>query len=184
MATSVYTKYYLQQSGHGSDNRFGSPYISPYVLQRGYGLGGIFSTVARYLTPIFGALKDTAFTAGKNFIHDIGHKPLNDILLEQGKLAASTLTDRSAKQLHEWIGAGRRSKGIKRAAPQTGGISSMGKRARTCAVSSCRRKRTTRIKRKARTTTVTGAGRRRRRQGKRKSTKRGTRRKRSLDIFS
>lgn len=182
MATSVYTRYYLQQSGHGSDNRFGSPYISPHVLQRGYGLGGIFSTVARYLTPIFGALKDTAFTAGKNFIHDIGHKPLNDILVEQGKLAASTLTDRSAKQLHEWIGAGRRRKGIKRTASQTGGISSMGKRARTCAVTSCRRKRTTRIKRRA---VVTGAGRRRRRaQGKRKSTSRRTRRKRNLDIFS
>lgn len=188
MAVSVYTRYYLQQSGHGSDNRFGAPYISPLVLQRGYGLGGIFSTVARYLTPIFGALKDTVFTAGKNVLHDIGRKPLNDILMEQGKLAASTLTDRSAKQMHEWIGAGR--KGIKRRASQMGGLSSMGKRARRTSASTSittgggggRRKRTTRRKNKKNTVATIGAGRRRRRA--RKPTKRRTRRKRTLDIFS
>lgn len=193
MAVSVYTRYYLQQSGHGSDNRFGAPYISPLVLQRGYGLGGIFSTVARYLTPIFGALKDTVFTAGKNVLHDIGRKPLNDILMEQGKLAASTLTDRSAKQMHEWIGAGR--KGIKRRALQGGGLSSMGKRARTSASTSIattttrtggagRRKRTTHRKRKTKATIGAGRRRQRRPRAARKSTKRRTRRKRTLDIFS
>lgn len=177
MAESVYTRYYLQQTGYGYDHRFGSPYISPLVLQRGYGLGGVFSTVARYLTPIFGALKDTAVTAGNNVLRDIGRKSLHDILTEQGKLAASTLTDRSAKQLHEWIGAGRKS--IKRRTVQSGGISSTAKRARTCATRKC--KRATIARRKQRTTTTTvGAGRRK----TRKSTTRRARRKRTLDIFS
>lgn len=166
MAESVYTQYYLQQIGHGYDHRFGAPYISPVVLQRGYGLGGIFSTVARYLTPIFGALKDTAVTAGKNVLRDFGHKSLHDILSEQGKLAASTLTDRSAKQLHEWIGAGRSPrKGIKRRATQKGGISLRAKPARTCAT-----------KKRKRTVAVLNRG-----AGRRKSIKR---RKRTLDIFS
>lgn len=190
MAASVYTRYYLQQSGRGhADSRFGSAYISPYVLQRGYGLGGILSTAARYLTPIFGALKDTAITAGKNALHDIGRKSFGQILTEQGKLAASTLTDRSAKQLHEWIGAGRgprtRSatlKSIKRRAVQAGGISSMAKRARTSASTS--RKRTKkRTKRRTKTVAV-GAGRQRKRGARKAKKTRKTRRKRTLDIFS
>lgn len=184
MTESAYTRYYLHQSGHGSEyGRFGSPYISPYVLQRGYGIGGIFATVARYLTPVFGALKDTAVTAGKNVMRDIWHKPFADILKEQGKVAASTLTDRAAKQVHEWIGAGRR-KGIKRGASQKGGTSSnsssMAKRARTSAASS-KRKQTVKRRRKntANSSVATGAGRRQRK----KQTK-TRRRKRTLDIFT
>lgn len=180
-AESVYHRYYLHQSGHGSDygGRFGSTYISPLVLQRGYGIGGIFSTVARYLTPVLGALGETAFTAGKNILRDIGHKSIGDILKEQGKIATSSLADRAVKQVHEWIGAGRRRKSIKRQASQSGrSSSSMAKRARTSAPSTTRKKKRQPVRRRK----TTGAGRkRRRRQQKRKS---APRRKRTLDIFT
>lgn len=114
-----YVKYYTNQSGGGIAD-IGAIYKTPLVIQRGRGIGDVFSGLGRYLRPMFisglSALKDQALTTGKNVIRDIwNQKPLNDILKDQTIDAMQGLADKAVNKVKRKMqgGSGRR-KSIKR----------------------------------------------------------------------
>lgn len=188
-ANSGYTQYYLNQAGgsgaplvHGT---FGRLHVQQPILQRGYGVGGLFAAAATHLTPLLlkglRAVKDSLLTAGSNVVRDLGRRPLDEILKEQGRGLATDLTDKAGKQVRQWVGAGAgRRKTIKRLVGSGVGISPMARRARAsvnglATISSLnppssirrRRKRTTTAKRKSLTVKQQIGGRRKRRRRRR-----------------
>lgn len=108
--------YYTSQSGGGMGD-IGSIYRSPMIIQQGRGIGGMFTGLARFIRPLFAssmmALKDQAFTTGKNILKDIGHKPLNDILKEQAVATTRGLAEKAVNKVQRKMSGGAR-KAIKR----------------------------------------------------------------------
>lgn len=130
-----YVKYYTIQSGGGITD-IGAIYKTPLVIQRGRGIGDVFSGLGRYLRPMFisglSALKDQALTTGKGILNDIwNQKPLTDILKDQTIDAMQGLADKAVNKVKRKMqgGSGRR-KSIKR---RTKTVSSqLRKRRKTC----------------------------------------------------
>ena len=69
-----YVRYYLDQQGHGMPVFRGSPWQLGHG-QMGYGLGGLFRSVARTVMPMVKsgakALGNIALNSGANFIGDV-----------------------------------------------------------------------------------------------------------------
>lgn len=103
---TYYTQYYLRQAG-GSISDIGGLYRAPGFLQRGRGagVGSFFSGLIKFFRPLvssgLSALKDQTLKSTQNIIADIGHKPLKQILQEQGKVAVSNLADRELNKLRK-----------------------------------------------------------------------------------
>lgn len=98
-----YTQYYLTQSGRGISD-IGNIYKSPGFYQTGRGgIGSFFSGLFRNLKPLvssgFSALKEQSIKTGKDILSEIGQKPFKQILKEQGKVAATELTQRGIAKL-------------------------------------------------------------------------------------
>ena len=109
-----YLNYYKTQSGHGlllNEPDFGGLIRSPKLLQRGRGLGGVFSSVFRYLKPLLYSglnyFKDQALDAGSQFLSG---RPVNEILKEKGLQAVDKLRDKAAEKISKMSGAGRKKK--------------------------------------------------------------------------
>lgn len=166
-----YTKYYLTQDGSGLGD-IGILHRGPLIYQRGRGgIGDFFSTVIRTLRPLvtsgLSALKDQSLKTGSAILRDIGQKPINNILQEQGSLALQQLTEKGLKKLKRTMQSG---KGIKRKV-QRGRSQLRSKRRKRCGNSS-----------KGKNLQL--GGRRKKRSTKRKTAKRRQRTKtRNLDIF-
>ena len=75
--------YYMRQIGHGS------PYLSGAAYQKGYGLGGIFSSIAKTIMPL---IKSSAKTVGKQVLRS-GVGFASDVL--KGKNAKQAAIDRA-----------------------------------------------------------------------------------------
>ena len=69
-----YTHYYLEQQGRGMSVFRGSPWQMGHG-QKGYGLGGLFRSVARSVMPLVKssakALGNIALNSGANFVSDV-----------------------------------------------------------------------------------------------------------------
>lgn len=173
---SAYVKYYAQQGSGLSD--IGPLYRQPLFHQKGSGVGGFFTTVLKYLSPLAAsgltALKEQAIRSGKEILSEIGSKPFKDILQDRGRQAVSDLTVKGLDKL-------------KRAASRQKGSGYIKRRAMMKPViqrKTIRRRRRRGIKniirtirRKPKTKQIGG---RRRRRSRRRITKR----KRTLDIFN
>ena len=72
--SNPYLRYYLDQQGHGMTVFRGSPWQSGHG-QMGYGLGGLFRSVARAVMPMVKsgakALGNIALKSGANFVGDV-----------------------------------------------------------------------------------------------------------------
>jgi hypothetical protein len=102
-------------------------------FQRGYEIGGIFKSLARYAIPLF---KQGAKVVGKRALQtatEVGQDALqgrnvSESFKSRGKQAASDLTEDAAKKV--MTGNGRK-KGIKRAAPAKTPIRGLTKKQKT-----------------------------------------------------
>lgn len=104
---SHYTRYYLNQSG-GNLADIGELYRSPLIYQRERGIGSFFTGLLRYLRPLIAsganAIKQQAVTTGKAILEDIGSKPIQNILKEQGKVAVQELAQKGINKLFDSMG--------------------------------------------------------------------------------
>jgi len=161
----VYYRFYKSQTGSG----YAHPGIDIYrgpIYQRGNGLGSIFSSFARWLTPLFtsNAVKSIGrqlLAGGVNLGGDIlGGETFGNSLVKRGRESGSEILNQVASTLRNQTGSGRRRKR---------------RRTTTTATAGRRRKR----RRVTKTSTnATGLKRRRRRRG-RPTTVKGRRRRRT-----
>lgn len=115
-----YNQYYSSQSG-GSSNiqEVGTIYSQNRFSQKGYGFGGLFSSLYSYLKPLLisglNILKDTGLQAGANILSDLTtQKPIREIIKTRGKEAITKLTTAAVKKMR---GGGRKiKKAVKRIA--------------------------------------------------------------------
>ena len=74
MMNNPYTRYYLEQQGRGMTVFRGSPWQMGHG-QKGYGLGGMFATIARTVMPLVKrgarALGNILLNTGVNFASDV-----------------------------------------------------------------------------------------------------------------
>lgn len=113
---NYYTHYYTFQEGSGSveDNQFLQLKL-PRVYQRGNGVGGVFSSIWRFLQPIFksGAnfLKKEITETGFDLIKGINEqKPMNEILRDRSLKVVDNLRDATAAKIKKMTGSGRKRK--------------------------------------------------------------------------
>lgn len=175
MASGI-AKYYLQQGTAHQD--IGRLHHQPIYLQRGSGIGGVFATLIKYLTPLassgLSVLKEQAIRSGKNILDDIStQKPFREILKDRGREVVSDLTHKGIDKIRRVVNSkqsgGRYIKRSKRMIPSI----------ITKATQSRRRNRRKRITKKIK---QIGGRRRKRRQPVTK--KRRQKRTRTLDIFN
>lgn len=112
---TYYTQYYSLQEGAGvagsnNDDHF-QPIKLPRVYQRGNGIGGIFSSIWRFLRPIFksGAniLKNELTETGIDVLKGINdQKPMNEILRDRTIKVVDNLRDASVSKIKKMTGSG------------------------------------------------------------------------------
>ena len=107
-----YIHYYLnQQQGDGMPVFRGSPWQRGYG-QTGYGLGGLFRSVARAVMPLVKsgakALGKIALNAGANVLGDVasGHN-LKDAIKSRGKEAVNVARGKAINRLQTYAQTGR-----------------------------------------------------------------------------
>lgn len=109
--SSRYTAYYLRQLNQtgGRYKNFDETYSQPSLVQRGYGFGGIgglFSTLIRHLTPLvasgFNALKNQGIISGQNILSELNNSPsksFKDIVRNESKSAIDNLSNKAINKL-------------------------------------------------------------------------------------
>lgn len=110
-----YTQYYTLQEGGSADNNQFLQLKLPRVYQRGNGVGGVFSSIWRFLQPIFksGAnfLKNELTETGIDLIKGINEqKPLKEILRDRSLKVVDNLGDLTKNKINKMAGSGRKRK--------------------------------------------------------------------------
>lgn len=114
-----YTRYYIHQIGSGgSDDQFLQVRI-PRVYQRGRGVGGIFSSIWRFIQPLLksGAthLTKELIETGSDILKGVGdNKPIKSILADRSVKIVDKLRDHAAEKIRNMAGAGKKRQYIKR----------------------------------------------------------------------
>lgn len=111
-----YVRYYLDQQGHGMPVFRGSPWQLGHG-QMGYGLGGLFRSVARTVMPMVKsgakALGNIALNSGANFIGDVlAGKNVKEAAKARTREAADATKQKAVQRLRTYAqtGSGRRRK--------------------------------------------------------------------------
>ena len=119
--TNPYVRYYLDQQGHGMPVFRGSPWQLGHG-QMGYGLGGLFRSVARAVMPMVKsgakALGNIALKSGANFVGDVlAGKNVKEAAKPRTLEAANVAKRKAVNKLMNQTGSGKR--GSKQAAKKT-----------------------------------------------------------------
>ena len=121
--TNPYVRYYLdQQQGNGMPVFMGAPWMRGYG-QVGFGLGGLFKSIARAvmaMVKLVKALGKTALNTGVNVLNDVASgKDLKQAIKTRGKEALTDAKDKAINRLQTFAqtGSGKRTK--KRSTSQT-----------------------------------------------------------------
>ena len=111
-----YVRYYLDQQGHGMTVFRGSPWQLGHG-QMGYGLGGLFRSVARTVMPMVKsgakALGNIALNSGANFIGDVlAGKNVKEAAKARTREAADETKQKAVQRLQTYAqtGSGKRRK--------------------------------------------------------------------------
>ena len=111
-----YVRYYLDQQGHGMTVFRGSPWQLGHG-QMGYGLGGLFRSVARTVMPMVKsgakALGNIALNSGANFIGDVlAGKNVKEAAKARTREAADATKQKAVQRLRAYAqtGSGKRHK--------------------------------------------------------------------------
>ena len=114
---NLYARYYLdQQQGRGGMPVFrGSPWHAGYVQQTGYGLGGLFRSVARAVMPTVKsgakALGNIAMKSGADFVGDVlAGRNVKEAAKAQTVEAANVAKRKAINKLRSQTGRGKRAK--------------------------------------------------------------------------
>ena len=115
--TDHYVRYYLdQQQGNGMPVFMGTPWMRGYG-QVGFGLGGLFKSLARAVMPMVKsgvkALGKSALTTEANVLKDVASgKDLKQAIKARGKEALSDAKDKAINRLQTFAqtGSGKRPK--------------------------------------------------------------------------
>ena len=115
-------RYYLDQQGRGMTVFRGSPWQIGHG-QMGYGLGGLFRSVARAVMPMVKsgakALGNIALKSGANFVGDVlADKNVKEAAKARTLEAANVAKRKAVNKLMNQTGSGKR--GSKQAAKKTG----------------------------------------------------------------
>ena len=93
----AYENYYLSQVGHGM------PYFAGAQVQQGYGLGNLFSSIAKSVLPL---VKKGAKTLGKQvlqsgveFASDVLHGKAKQAAIDQARAASSNLLQAAQQKI-------------------------------------------------------------------------------------
>ena len=110
MNNNPYVRYYLDQQGHGMSVFRGSAWQKGHG-QMGYGLGGLFCSVARTVMPMVKsgakALGNIALKAGANVLGDVASgKNLKAAIKNRGKDAANIPKDKAFSRLQTYVQTG------------------------------------------------------------------------------
>jgi len=111
-----YLKHYTNQNGSGLElDNIGTLLKTPRIYQRGRGIGGIFSTIFRYIKPLLKSglsfLKDEALHTGADVLRGISEqKPLKDVLKNRGTEIVNKLRDKAVEKISKMGGSGRKRK--------------------------------------------------------------------------
>lgn len=107
--SEAYVKYYLIQSGAGSNEESFGPVVrfSP-KYQRGRGLGGVFSSLFRFLRPVLSKgmtfLKKEALNTGVDLLSGLSQqKPMKEILRDRSFQIVDDLKDKATDKIKEKI---------------------------------------------------------------------------------
>ena len=116
--SNPYLRYYLDQQGHGVTVFRGSPWQIGHG-QMGYGLGGLFRSVARAVMPMVKsgakALGNIALKSGANFVGDVlAGKNVKKAAKARTLEAANVAKRKAVNKLMNQTGSGKR--GSKQAA--------------------------------------------------------------------
>ena len=119
--TNPYVRYYLDQQGHGMTVFRGSPWQIGHG-QMGYGLGGLFRSVARAVMPMVKsgakALGNIALKSGANFVGDVlAGKNVKEAAKARTLEAANVAKRKAVNKLMNQTGSGKR--GSKQATKKT-----------------------------------------------------------------
>lgn len=115
----LYLKHYSNQHGSGLEvDNIGLLLKTPRIYQRGRGIGGVFSTIFRYIKPLlksgFNFLKDEALQTGADVLRGISdQKPLKEVLKNRGTEIANKLRDKAIEKINKMGGSGRKRKALK-----------------------------------------------------------------------
>lgn len=118
MAASI-AHYYANQSG-GSLHSIGHIYRSPQSrYQRGYGIGSFLANVYRVLRPFalqgLNSLSEQSLKTSKNIVQDLkDNKPLSEIVRNRSKEAVLDLTEQGIDGLRKKMGKRQSGSGINR----------------------------------------------------------------------
>ena len=111
-----YVRYYLdQQQGHGMPVFSGSPWQTGYGHQMGYGIGGLFHSVARAVMPMVKsgakALGNIALKSGANFVGDVlAGKNVKEAAKARTLEAANVAKRKVINKMKSQTGSGKRAK--------------------------------------------------------------------------
>ena len=105
-------RYYLDQQGHGMPVFIGSPWQLGHG-QMGYGLGGLFRSVARAVMPMVKsgakALGNIALKSGANFVGDVlAGKNVKEAAKARALEAANVAKNKAVNKLMNQTGRGKR----------------------------------------------------------------------------
>lgn len=106
---STYVKYYSNQIG-GRGANFGNLYRVSSKVQKGRGIGSIFSGLFRFLKPHLlsglNAVKDEALRVGGEIMQNIGQKPIKELLKEKGVEGLHNLTAKAVDKMKRTMTGG------------------------------------------------------------------------------
>ena len=111
-----YVRYYLdQQQGHGMSVFSGSPWQAGYGQQMGFGIGGLFRSVARAMMPMAKsgakALGKIALKRGAAFVGDVlAGKNVKEAAKARTVEAANVARTKAINTLKSQTGSGKRGK--------------------------------------------------------------------------
>ena len=105
-----YVRYYLDQQGHGMTVFRGSPWQLGHG-QMGYGLGGLFHSIARTVMPMVKsgakALGNIALNSGANFIGDVlAGKNVKEAAKARTREAADATKQKAVQRLRAYAQTG------------------------------------------------------------------------------
>lgn len=105
---NLYLDYYLEQAGEKA-NRKRNFNIRRKVLQHGAGVGGVFSSVYRYLKPFIASgldiLKDETIKTASDVLNGvINQKPMNEVLTDRGVEIVDKMRNTAVKKLKSMTG--------------------------------------------------------------------------------
>lgn len=99
-----YSRVFLDQTGGGgTPGNFGNIYRREYKIQRGRGLGEVFTQLLRLIGPsILSGSKTIGkeiLRSGGELIERFGEKPVKELLKEQGRKSIQVLGDKAENKL-------------------------------------------------------------------------------------